>query len=279
MTAPSGEKSYRSATAAIIQMCSTDDREHNLAVAGELLEDAQGQGAELMVLPENFAFMGQDLEAKRRHLEDPETGVTVRFLQETAKSLGVWIVGGSITLAIPDSPKAANASLLVGPDGVIQARYDKMHLFDVNLGGGEALRESDFVQAGKTPVVAETPFGRLGLVICYDLRFPELFRALSQQGATIFALPAAFTLTTGQAHWELLLRARAVENFAYLLASAQWGRHADGRRTYGHAMVVEPWGTVTARAPEGDGFILADLNPKRVEQSRRKIPCLQHRVL
>ena len=265
--------------AAVIQVNSGDDRAANLAAAGAIMTRAVDQGAGLLALPESFAFMSEDGDAKIRHREDPDDSPSLDFLRHFAARHRVWILGGSIAMRVPDSDKATNSSFLIDDHGRIRARYDKIHLFDVNLGQGEPYRESDRIQPGHEPVTAPTPFGIIGLSVCYDLRFPELYRALSAAGATILAVPAAFTLTTGPDHWELLLRARAVENFSYVLAPGQWGRHPGGRRTYGHSMVVDPWGTVTARHPDGTGFVLAELDPERVDQCRQRIPCLDHRVL
>jgi len=263
---------------AIIQLNSSANRAANLAAADSIMNAAVNQGAGLLVLPETFAFMSDDNAEKARHHEDPNDSPSLFFLQTFAARHHVWIVGGSITLQVAGSDKATNSSFVVDDQGVVQARYDKIHLFDAKLGREEPYRESNRIQPGNQPVVTKTPFGTLGLSICYDLRFPELYRALTTAGATILVVPAAFTLTTGAVHWELLLRARAVENFAYVLGAGQWGTHPGGRRTYGHSMVVEPWGTVTARHPDGTGFILTELDPMRVERCRNRLPCLEHRV-
>ena len=274
-----------SCLSAIIQLCSTPDREENLAAAEKQMTEAVSRGANLLVLPENFSHMGYvdpsaSLEEKQRlhYREDPENSPSLIFLQHFARQHRVWIVGGSIPLAISGSHKITNTCFVVDSAGQVQGRYDKIHLFDVDLGGEMAYRESDFVQAGHAPVWVDTPFGRMGLALCYDLRFPELFRQLSAQGATILTLPSAFTLTTGRDHWEVLLRARAIENFAYVLAPGQGGHHLNGRQTFGHSLVVEPWGHVVAQCPDGPGFCLAELQSHRLEQYRARMPCLQHRV-
>ncbi|MBF0610235.1 MAG: carbon-nitrogen hydrolase family protein [Magnetococcales bacterium] len=267
------------ALAAVIQMCSGNNREKNLASAGKLMKEAASRGAKLLVLPENFSFMGRNEEEKRAHREDPENSPSLNFLKEFAKEQKVWIVGGTIPMASEVEGKSFGACFLVSADGKVKSRYDKIHLFDVDLGVGDVYRESDFIQPGKTPVIAETPFGLLGLTVCYDLRFPELYRHLAAQGAIMLAVPAAFTLTTGKDHWELLLRARAVENFAYVLAADQWGRHPGGRQTYGHSMIVEPWGTVEARCADGQGVVMAPIDPVRSSRCRARIPCLKHRIL
>lgn len=267
------------ALAAVIQMCSTANRDENLAEANRLMSEAVRKGAQLLVLPENFSFMGKTGAEKRTYREALDQSVSLTFLQEFARRHQVWIVGGSIPIAIPGADRVASACFLLDADGAIRARYDKIHLFDVDLGTEEPYRESDTILAGGRTVVADTPFGRMGLSVCYDLRFPELYRQLVAQGATILVVPAAFTLTTGKDHWELLLRARAVENFSYVLAANQWGRRPDGRYTYGHSMIVEPWGMVLARSAEGVGIAMAEMDPNRVNRCRARIPCLEHRVL
>ncbi|MBF0096853.1 MAG: carbon-nitrogen hydrolase family protein [Magnetococcales bacterium] len=263
--------------AAVIQMCSTADRAYNLAEAGRLMASAARQGAELLVLPENFSFMGCSDAEKISHREDAAASPSLQFLQEFAARHRVWIVGGSIALRVEGSDKMTNTCFVVDAGGQVQARYDKIHLFDVDLGGEAPYRESDRVVPGAQAVLVNTPMGRLGLSICYDLRFPELFRALAESGAELVTVPAAFTQVTGEAHWEVLLRARAIENFTYVLAAGQGGVHVNGRRTYGHSMIIEPWGQVVACCAEGRGFALAELQRERVLQSRQRIPCLQHR--
>ncbi|MBF0284450.1 MAG: carbon-nitrogen hydrolase family protein [Magnetococcales bacterium] len=264
--------------AAVVQMCSGPDRSENLRVAERLMEEAVARGAELIVLPENFSFLGRDDSEKRNHREEMDASPSLDFLLEFAIRRKVWIVGGSIPLAVPDAGMVTSTCFLVSNTGTVAGRYDKIHLFDANL-GAEPYRESAFIKPGRQAVTADTPFGRLGFSICYDLRFPEHFRRLVDQGATLFALPSAFTQQTGKDHWEILVRARAVENFSYMLAAGQWGWHAGGRRTYGHSMIVEPWGTVVARCPDGNGIALAEIDPARVTTSRTQIPCLQHRVI
>ncbi|MBF0462758.1 MAG: carbon-nitrogen hydrolase family protein [Magnetococcales bacterium] len=264
--------------AAVIQLCSSNDRAENLREAERWMTAAVQRGADLLVLPENFSFMGQTDAEKRHHWEDPETGPSLAFLRTFARQHRVWIVGGSVALRTAHPDRITNTCFVVDGAGQVRGRYDKIHLFDVDLGGETPYRESDRVAAGEQAVVVETPFGGLGLTICYDLRFPELFRALTVGGATVLTVPAAFTQTTGQDHWEVLLRARAIENFAYVLAAGQGGQHANGRQTFGHSLIVEPWGHVLAQCPDGPGFALAELQPERVAQSRRRIPCLNHRA-
>ncbi|MBF0400870.1 MAG: carbon-nitrogen hydrolase family protein [Magnetococcales bacterium] len=264
--------------AAVIQLCSTPDRDENMRTAEGWMRAAVAQGAGLLLLPENFSFMGRTEAEKICHREDPEEGPSLAFLRSFAQQHRVWIVGGSIPLRVADSDKMTNSCFVVDDLGQVQGRYDKIHLFDANLGGETPYRESDAVVAGQRAVVVESPFGRIGLTICYDLRFPELFRALAAQGATLLTVPAAFTQTTGQDHWEILLRARAIENFSYVLAAGQGGTHPNGRRTFGHSMIVEPWGALVAQCPEGPGFVVAEIDPQRVERSRQRIPSLNHRV-
>lgn len=264
--------------AAVIQLCSTPDRAENLREAERWMVAAVAQGAGFLLLPENFSFMGTTDEEKYRHREDPESGPSVLFLRSFAQRNRVWIVGGSILLQAAGSDKMTNTCFVVDDLGQVRGRYDKIHLFDVDLGGETPYRESDAIEAGRRAVVVDAPFGRIGLTICYDLRFPELYRLLAAEGATILTVPAAFTQTTGQDHWEVLLRARAIENLAYVMAAGQGGHHPNGRRTFGHSLIVEPWGHVIAQSPEGSGFVLAELQPQRVEQSRKRIPCLNHRA-
>ncbi|MBF0588153.1 MAG: carbon-nitrogen hydrolase family protein [Magnetococcales bacterium] len=269
--------------AAVIQMSSGAEPEANLARAEQLMDQAVSQGSGLLVLPEHFNALDDPSQPPYR--ERFEASRTLGFLSDYAAAHGVWIVGGSLALAIPDSDKVTNTSFVIDHQGAIQARYHKIHLFDVALGPAVAKRdvsafqESSSVAPGTTPVTANTPFGTIGLSVCYDLRFPELYRRLAAQGASLLTVPAAFTLNTGKDHWELLLRARAVENFSYVLAAGQWGKHPGGRRTYGHSMIVEPWGTVIARVPDGEGVAVAEIDPARIRRCRKRIPCLTHRVL
>ncbi|MBF0342586.1 MAG: carbon-nitrogen hydrolase family protein [Magnetococcales bacterium] len=264
---------------AVIQMNSGLDLANNLSMAERLMEAAVGRGAQLLVLPENFSFFGGSEEEKRAAREDPVHGPSLTFLKAFAARHRVWISGGSVPVADPGSSKAFNVCFLVDETGAVRARYDKIHMFDVDVGDGTRYRESDHVRPGKRPVVVDSPFGRIGLTVCYDLRFPELFRALSAQNAEIFTLPAAFTVVTGRDHWETLLKARSIENFSYMLAAGQWGQHAGGRQTYGRSMIVEPWGTVVAQCADGVGYVLAPLERERIIRSRQRIPCLSHRKL
>ncbi|MBF0621499.1 MAG: carbon-nitrogen hydrolase family protein [Magnetococcales bacterium] len=261
----------------VIQLNSGADRQKNLTDAALLMQQAVERGAQMLVLPENFSFQGQSEADKRHHAETLEDSPSLDFLRDFSSQQGVWIVGGSIPLVADDAHLVTNSCFVVDNQGAIQGRYDKIHLFDVNL-GGRPFRESSVIQPGNQVVVVDTPWGKLGLTICYDLRFPELFRALVDAGAQMIAVPAAFTLNTGRDHWELLLRARAVENLAWVFASDQWGKHPGGRSTYGHSMVVEPWGTVVGRCSDGVGITVVDVDLGVCEVSRKKIPCLDHRV-
>lgn len=266
---------------AVIQMCSGDDPAVNLERAAALLREAADQGAALSVLPENFALMSRDAERMRaEHAERPGSGPWQDFAAEQAQRLGMWVVAGTIPIQAEDAARPLSACCLFDGAGTLVARYDKMHLFDVSLPGRkESYRESATTTPGQAPVVAETPFGRLGLAVCYDLRFPELFRAMSAQGAEMIALPAAFTRATGEAHWYVLVRARAIENLCYLLASAQHGSHPGGRECYGHSMLVEPWGQVLAECRQGDGVLCHDIALDKLEGLRSGFPALDHRRL
>ena len=264
--------------AAVIQMCSGGDVAANLAVARELLHAAANSGARLAVLPENFAFMGRGEADRIAVAERPGDGPAQAFLAAEARALGLWIVGGTLPLLEPGESRPRAASLLFDDGGRLAARYDKLHLFDVGLPGlEEGYRESAGTAAGRGAVMADSPLGKLGLAVCYDVRFPELFRSMSAGGLAAISLPAAFTVPTGRAHWELLLRARAVENLCCVLAAAQWGEHEGGRRTWGDSMIVDHWGEVVARRREGVGVVLADLDLEAQAAARRRFPALDHR--
>ncbi len=264
--------------AAAVQMISGADVAANLREAGRLLGRAAAAGAQLLVLPENFALMGLKESAKLAVREPEGDGPIQDFLAGQAARHGCWLVGGTIPLVAAAADKVRAACLLFDPQGRLAARYDKMHLFDVQVPGNqESYRESATIEPGDRPMVADTPFGRLGLAVCYDLRFPELFRALLDRGMELLALPAAFTAVTGRAHWEALLRARAIENLCYVIAAAQGGRHANGRETYGDSMIVDPWGVVLERWPHGPGLALAQLDRQRLDTIRRQFPAIQHR--
>ncbi|AKU92859.1 Aliphatic amidase AmiE [Vulgatibacter incomptus] len=260
--------------AAAVQLTSTEDRARNLREAMRWIDEAHRRGAGFVALPENVDLMGSE-EAKIAGAEAVD-GPTFQAFAARAKALGIWVLAG--TLAERASPgRIFNTSVLYDPEGAAAAVYRKVHLFDVDLADGVRYRESRVVESGRELVVAEAGFGRVGLSICYDLRFPELFRALAQKGAEILAVPSAFTLHTGKDHWEVLLRARAIENTAYVIAPAQVGRHGAGRTTYGNAMIVDPWGAVIARCSDGPGICLAELSPEVLLRVRRELPSLGHR--
>ncbi len=265
---------------AAIQMTSGHQIASNLEVAGALLRNAKDAGAEIACLPENFAFIGMRDQDKLGVAEADGTGPVQSFLQERARGLGMWILAGTINLHGPSGGRVANASLLYDQDGRRVARYDKIHLFDVSIPGrNEQYRESDHVAPGRRIVVADTPVGRLGLSVCYDMRFPELYRELVLRGAEWLVMPAAFTVPTGHAHWETLLRARAIENLSYVVAPAQSGVHSNGRETYGDTLIVDYWGQVQARLEKGSGVITADLDLAKQADTRARFPALQNRRL
>ena len=265
--------------AAAIQMVSSADVQTNRRETRQLLERAAGEGAELAVLPEYFCLLGFKDTDKLAIAETPGDGPLQDFLATCARDFGLWIVGGTLPLKTGDAARAFNTTLAYSPAGEQVARYDKIHLFRFD-DGQQSHDEARVLQRGTAPVTFDLPSAdadtwRVGLSICYDLRFPELYRALN---ADLLLVPSAFTYVTGQAHWELLLRARAVENLAYVLAAAQGGVHDNGRRTWGHSMVIDPWGTVLAQQAEGAGVVIADLHKSRIEAERLRLPALSHRM-
>ena len=271
---------------AAIQMVSVPHVADNLAQARTLLQQAAALGAELAVLPEYFSTMGMRDSDKLALAERFGSGAAQDFLSATARELGLWIVGGTLPLGCADSGDAQrvrNSSLVYDPSGACVARYDKVHLFRFD-NGRESYDEGHTIEAGTAPVQFQLPSvdGHrwcVGLSVCYDLRFPELYRQHASAGADLLLVPSAFTYTTGQAHWELLLRARAVENHAYVLATGQGGTHENGRQTWGHSMAIDPWGEVLAVQAQGPGVVLSDITAERVQQVRMQLPALQHRVL
>lgn len=266
--------------AAAIQMVSGASVADNLKEAGRLLKEAADKGAALAVLPENFAFMGAHDYDKLEHKEKDGAGPIQDFLARAAERYGIWIVAGTIPLEAASPHKVRAACLVYGPEGKRVARYDKIHLFDVSVPGTqETYKESSTIEAGEESQVIATPFGRLGVAVCYDIRFPELFRQMAQRGLDILAVPAAFTVQTGAAHWELLVRARSVENLCYTVGAAQDGSHPGGRETYGHSLIVDPWGTVLAGLDKGAGVVCAEIERARIEQIRLAFPALRHRRL
>ena len=267
-------------TFAAVQMTSGPDVAANLDAAGHLVAAAAAGGAAVVLLPENFNFIGRRDADKREVAETFGAGPTQTFLRDAARRHRLWLIGGTQPLkGAAGDGRVTNTTLVYDPDGRMVARYDKIHLFDVDVPGkpGEKYRESAHVAPGADVVVVDTPAGRVGLSVCYDMRFPELYRRLSAAGAEILVVPAAFTVPTGRAHWETLLRARAVENQAYVIAPAQGGLHAGGRRTHGHTMIVDPWGEVLAERAEGEGVVLAEIDPKRIREVRESLPALLNR--
>jgi len=263
---------------AAVQMTSGRDIERNLAEARWWIAEAAAQGAELIVLPENFSFLGAQDAERIAAAEAPGDGPAQAFLIDAACRHGVWIVGGTIPIR-DRNDRASSRSYLVSPDGKVAAFYDKIHLFDVEIPGqmGESYRESATTLAGERVVAAETPLGLIGMTICYDVRFPALFHRLGVLGVDVIVVPAAFTVPTGRVHWRPLLQARAIESLAYVVAAGQWGEHAGGRKTYGHSMVIGPWGDVLAERPEGPGIVTAELDMIGLERLRQQFPVLAHR--
>ncbi len=262
--------------AALVQMRSTPSVEPNIASAESLIREATGQGAVYIQTPENTNILEPDSARLFAALTDEANDPTLRRLRSVAAELGIWLHIGSLAIRQTDT-KAANRAFLIAPDGAIVARYDKIHLFDVDLANGETFRESDRVRPGAEAVTYELPFGMLGFSICYDMRFAHLYRALCQAGgAEILTAPAAFTKTTGEAHWHVLLRARAIENGAWMLAAAQGGTHETGRQTYGHSIIIDPWGRVVAEAGIDPCVIVADIDTDEVARVRGRIPSLKH---
>ncbi len=266
---------------AALQMVSGVTLDANLAQARQLLTDAAKQGAELAVLPEYFCLLGRKDTDKLALQESWGAGPVQNFLAQSARDLGLWLVGGTLPLSTAEPDRVRNSSLVFSPEGTCVARYDKIHLFNFD-NGHERFDESRTLQAGTEPVAFDLPsvdghVWRIGLSICYDLRFPELYRTPTMRQAGLLLVPSAFTHTTGQAHWEVLLRARAIENLAYVLAPAQGGLHENGRRTWGHSLAIDPWGQVLGELPEGAGVVYAEVDAARVAQCRAQLPALSNR--
>ena len=261
---------------AAVQMASGPNVAGNLSEARRLIAMAVDQGARLVVLPEYFPIMGLNEMDKVAVREQPGSGEIQSFLSEAARKHKIWLVGGSIPLAASTPEKVLNTCLVFDETGAQVARYDKIHLFNLDL-GNERYHEAKTIEPGKQVVVVDSPFGRIGLAVCYDLRFPELFRAM--RDVDIITLPAAFTETTGKMHWEVLVRARAIENLAYVVAAAQGGYHVSGRETHGNSMIVDPWGRVLDRLPRGSGVVVAEVNPTYQASLRSSLPALSHRTL
>ena len=261
---------------AAVQMASGPKVEGNLEEAARLIELAVAQGAKLVALPEYFPIMGMHETDKVKVREEPGRGPIQEFLADTAKKHAIWLIGGSLPLVASVPDKVRNSCLVFDPRGERVARYDKIHLFGFEM-GTESYSEPRTIEAGKDVVTFETPFGRVGLSICYDLRFPELYRAM--KAVDLIVVPSAFTETTGKAHWEVLLRARAIENLAYVLAPAQGGYHVNGRETHGDTMLVDPWGTIVDRLHRGSGVVVGDIDPEHTRRLRASLPALSHRTI
>ncbi len=262
-------------------MVSTADVAANLEQAAALIRQAAEQGAELALLPEYFPIISDDGTAKVKMGEAPGQGPIQAFLSDQCKEHELWLMAGTCSLKSHDPSRVYNSCLLYGPDGVCSHRYDKIHLFDVKVGEREEeiYNESSTIVPGENRVIAETPLGHIGMTVCYDLRFPELYRELAKQQAEIMTVPSAFTYATGKRHWELLLRARAVENLCYVIASNQGGQNTEKRRTWGHSMIIDPWGDVLCCIEEGPGVAVADISIQRVHDLRASFPALDHRVI
>ena len=261
---------------AAVQLASGPNVKGNLTEAGRLIEMAAAQGANLVALPEHFAIMGMRDDDKVKVREKPGAGPIQEFLAATARRHGIWLVGGSVPLESSSPDKVRNTCLVYDGAGRLAARYDKIHLFGFAM-GKERYEEERTIEPGRDVVTVDTPFARLGLSICYDLRFPELYRAMKP--VDIILVPSAFTETTGKAHWETLIRARAIENLAYVLAPAQGGYHVSGRETHGDSMIVDPWGVVLDRLPRGSGVVSAGINLQHLRNLRQSLPALTHRTL
>lgn len=263
-----------------IQMTSGYELDENLVKAGDLIQKAVDEGAKFIVLPEMFAMMGLDQLDRLKYQEELDQGPIQDFLQQQAAKHKIWLVGGTLPLATPNKNKVKASCLVFNEEGKRVARYDKIHLFDVSLNGKKELySESTTTEPGKNIVVIQTPFGKLGLAVCYDLRFPEMFRLMHEQGVELIALPAAFTYTTGAAHWEILVRARAIENLVYIIAAGQTGIHPNHRKTFGHSMIVNPWGEIKASLAQGNGVVIAEIHLDYLHQVRNEFPALTHRKM
>lgn len=275
-TSAPGKTHGGSIRVAAIQMAAGPNVSGNLEEAARLLDMAAAQGAKLVALPEYFCIMGMQDADRVAAREQDSHGPIQEFLSQTAKRLGIWLVGGSVPLVSSRPDKVRNSCLVYDDNGKQVARYDKIHLFGLEL-GNERYAEEETIEAGCGVVALESPFGRIGLSICYDLRFPELYRSMGK--VDIIFAPAAFTATTGKAHWETLIRARAIENLAYVVAPAQGGYHVNGRETHGDSMIVDPWGVVLDRLPRGSGVVIANINPEYQASLRNSLPALNHRTL
>lgn len=262
-------------TVGLVQINSSDELQANIGAASDLIRQAAGQGAQLVLTPENTTMITHGPEATRASALPESDHPAIPAFAELSRELGIWLLIGSLSIRL-DTGRAANRSFLFGPEGAIAARYDKIHMFDVDIPDGQNYRESETFQPGEEVVMAALPWGPLGLSICYDLRFPQLYRALAKKGASFLSIPAAFTEFTGRAHWHVLLRARAIETGCFVFAPAQCGTHVANRRTYGHSLIVAPWGEVLADGAEAPGVVTAVIEPAKVEEARRMVPALTH---
>jgi predicted amidohydrolase len=270
-------------TASCIQFTAARDYDPNIHVASDLIRRARDGGADLVLTPENTGLIEPIGKLRHAKARDEANHPVLAALREVARETGVWLLIGSLAVDISgeagipkEETRHANRSYLIDPSGAVVAHYDKIHMFDVDLAGGESYRESNAFRPGGRTVLADTPWGVLGMTVCYDLRFPQLYRTLAQAGADFLAIPSAFTVPTGQAHWQVLMRARAIENGCFVFAPAQWGEHAEGRRTYGHSLIVDPWGEVLADAGEGIGIASARIEVEAIAKARRMVPSLGH---
>jgi deaminated glutathione amidase len=273
---PADRVSARSFTAGLVQMRTGQDVAANIAAASALIREAAEEGADYVQTPEMTGLLVRDRERLLASVTDEKHDPALAAFHGLAAELGIWLHIGSLAIRLGGSERAANRSFLIDPSGAIAARYDKIHMFDVDLANGESWRESRTYQPGEAAAVADLPWGRLGMTICYDLRFPALYRGLAQAGADFLAIPAAFTQQTGEAHWHVLMRARAIETGSFVLAAAQAGLHEDGRETFGHSLIVDPWGRVLAERGIEPGVVMARIDPDRVAEARRRIPALEN---
>jgi predicted amidohydrolase len=270
-------------TAACVQFTAARDYEPNIQIVSDLICRARDHGADLVLTPENTGLIEPVGRLRREKARDEANHPVLAALREIAHETGVWLLIGSLAVDIAHEPsvpegerRLANRSYLLDPTGNVVARYDKIHMFDVDLAKGESYRESNAFRPGDSAVAAKTPWGVMGLTVCYDLRFPQLYRSLAQAGADFLAIPSSFTVPTGRAHWHVLMRARAIETGCFVFAPAQWGEHAEGRKTYGHSLIVDPWGEVLADAGEGVGIASARIDPAQIAEVRQMVPSLNH---
>jgi len=264
-------------TVACVQLSSGREVAPNLEIVSDLVRQAAAAGAKLITTPENAVLIEPHRAPKFAQAEDEARPYALACFQALARETGAWLLAGSIATKLPDEPeRLANRSSLIAPDGTIVVQYDKIHMFDVDLANGESYRESSQFRPGDKAVIADTPWGGFGMSVCYDLRFPALYRALAQAGARLIGIPSAFTVPTGRAHWHVLVRARAIETGCFVLAPAQTGTHAEGRKTYGHSLIVDPWGEILAEADEAVGFITAELDLGKIDEARQMVPSLGH---